>query len=293
MDGYQWGAERVGPLSQLIQGGGVPYCFCEFCRAKGREKGIDAERARQGMLELHDYMREKVIQSNTLPVEGVITGAMSYTFRYPEILAWERLWREAKESLAETMFGVAKSITPAADCGEHVDHPSSTYDLLYLAVMSYAEMAYKMDFIKPILYQDIAGPRTRSMYLSRVRRSIFKQLSDQEALDLFYTLHGYDEKVEPKLSELDSKSLGPDYVYVETKRCVDEAAGHSRVYSGIGVDIPGNNKTFSSDPEIVYQSVLKAFQAGAEGVLISREYDEMRLPNLRAVGRAMREVNKA
>jgi len=37
----------------------------------------------------------------------------------------------------------------------------------------------------------------------------------------------------------------------------------------------------------VYEATRKAFEAGAAGVLISREYDEMRLPNLRAVGRAI------
>jgi hypothetical protein len=42
----------------------------------------------------------------------------------------------------------------------------------------------------------------------------------------------------------------------------------------------------------MYEATLKAFEAGAGGVLISREYDEMRLPNLRAVGRAIRELTK-
>ena len=66
-------------------------------------------------------------------------------------------------------------------------------------------------------------------------------------------------------------------------------AGKAKIYSGIGIDIPGNNQTFSSTPEGVYEAVRKAFEAGASGVLISREYDEMRLPNLRAVGPALRE----
>ena len=36
--------------------------------------------------------------------------------------------------------------------------------------------------------------------------------------------------------------------------------------------------------------MCKAFEAGAAGVLTSREYDEMRLPNLRAVGRAIGDL---
>jgi hypothetical protein len=60
------------------------------------------------------------------------------------------------------------------------------------------------------------------------------------------------------------------------------------VYPGVGFDIPGQGA--ASDPETVYEATRKAFQAGAGGLIISREYDEMRVPNLRAVGRAVREM---
>jgi hypothetical protein len=55
------------------------------------------------------------------------------------------------------------------------------------------------------------------------------------------------------------------------------------------MDIPWNNRHFHSDPEKVYRSVLRAFDAGADGVMLSRQYDEMRIANLRAAGRAIRE----
>ena len=293
LDGFQFGAERTGPLSHLLLNGAAPYCFCRYCRTRGREKGIDPERARAGMKELHGFMREAVLGSDTVPADGIPGSVMNYLFRYPEILGWERLWRESKEDFFGTMFASVKAIRPEADTGEHVDHLGTTFDPFYRSVMTYREMADYMDFIKPILYHDIAGPRTRSMYLNPVRRSIFKELSDEQALDLFYTLKGYNKNVEPKLDELDSKGLGPDYVYRETRRCVQDVAGRTRIYSGIGIDIPGNGVTFPSNPEGIYEATRKAFEAGAAGVLISREYDEMRLPNLRAVGRAIRDVNAA
>ena len=34
---------------------------------------------------------------------------------------------------------------------------------------------------------------------------------------------------------------------------------------------------------------IRAFDAGAAGVMLSRQYDEMRIPNLRAAGKAIRE----
>ena len=47
------------------------------------------------------------------------------------------------------------------------------------------------------------------------------------------------------------------------------------------------------DPESVYQATLKAFEAGAHGIVVSREYEEMKVANLRAVGRAFREVTRS
>ncbi len=290
LDGFQFGAERVGPLSHLTSHGTPPYCFCRHCLTAARNEGIDPERAREGMRQLHRFIREELLTANSVPPDGVITTVMRHFFRYPEILAWERLWREAKEGFFETIFGSVKAIQPSADVGEHVDQPCTTFDVFYRAVMGYDEYAANMDFIKPILYHDIAGPRTKSMFLDPLRKTLLRELSNAQALDLFYTLKGYDKQVEPKLADLDRIGLGPDYVYRETKRCVDAVAGKAKIYSGIGVDIPAGNKTFSSNPDGVYEAVRKAFEAGASGVLISREYDEMRLPNLRAVGRAVQSL---
>ena len=47
-----------------------------------------------------------------------------------------------------------------------------------------------------------------------------------------------------------------------------------------------------SPRETTIEAVKAAFEAGAEGILISREYDEMHLESLRAIGEAMRQVKK-
>ena len=43
----------------------------------------------------------------------------------------------------------------------------------------------------------------------------------------------------------------------------------------------------------MYQAVKATFDGGAHGIILSRKYSEMRLDNLRAAGRAIREVVKA
>jgi len=73
---------------------------------------------------------------------------------------------------------------------------------------------------------------------------------------------------------------------------VTESAGKAKVYPGIGFDVPWNGQHYPSDAEKVYEATRKGFEAGADGIVVSREYDEMRLANLKAVGRAVRAMAK-
>jgi hypothetical protein len=67
---------------------------------------------------------------------------------------------------------------------------------------------------------------------------------------------------------------------------VASANGKTKIYAGVGFDVPGSPR---DTPESVYQATRKALEAGASGVVASREYEEMRLENLEAFGRAVRE----
>lgn len=136
------------------------------------------------------------------------------------------------------------------------------------------------------------GPRIRFWYLERFQKTILGELSLEQSLDLYYDLFGYDKKVEPKLNELATKGFSPDYVFRETKRSVASAEGKTKIYTGIGFDVPWGNRRLDADSEVVYQCVMKAFEAGANGIVVSREYEEMQVPNLRAVGRAIKELGR-
>jgi hypothetical protein len=224
------------------------------------------------------------------PADGVFTGFLQILLRYPEILAWEYQYRQSREEVLQGMYAVVKGIRPDAQVGWHVDHQPSSWDIVYRAEMSYEEMAPYSDFIKFIAYHDVLGPRIRWWYLARLQKTVLSELPLEESLDVYYDLFQYDKKLEPKLDELDKKGFSPDYVYRETRRSVASAAGRTKIYTGIGFDVPWGSNPFTGDPENVYQAVLKAFEAGAAGIVVSREYEEMRVPNLKAVGRAMRQL---
>ncbi len=184
-------------------------------------------------------------------------------------------------------------VQPQAAIGRHVDHRQSSWDLFYRAGSRYQDMPDHADFVKPVLYHDILGPRLKVNYLEPLQQGLLKELTLEQSLNLFYAWFGHSPDTEPNLSKL-AEGLSPDYVYDETKRAVDGVAGRAAVYSGIGLDIPKGGgwgkDVWQSDADEVYQAVRKAFDAGAAGIVASREYEEITTGSLAFVGRAVRDA---
>jgi hypothetical protein len=287
LDGIQWGAERQGPLMNVISpwDNNPPACFCEHCGARARAAGVDPERARAGFDALHQYVQGQIAGAPR-PADGMFTGFVRLLLRYPEILAWEYQYRLGREAICEAMYRRVKSVKPTAEVGWHVDHQPSSWDLVYRAEMSYEEMAPHADFIKFIAYHNVLSPRIRDWYLPRFQKTILGEVPLDESLNLYYTLFGYDPRTEPSLGELGRRGFSPEYVARETRHSVASANGRTKIYTGVGFDVPGS---LPDDPETVYQATRNAFTAGASGIVVSREYEEMKVANLRAVGRAYRE----
>ena len=153
------------------------------------------------------------------------------------------------------------------------------------------QMAENADFIKPIVYHESMGPRLRWWVLDRMKERLLNELSLEQSLQLFYATFGHDASKQPQLEDLDRVGLGPEYVYRETLRCKQTVGDRAKVYAGIGIDVPwyvlGGMEARPSDPEQLTTAVTRAFDAGADGVLASREYAEMRMPSLEAFGRGV------
>ena len=69
------------------------------------------------------------------------------------------------------------------------------------------------------------------------------------------------------------------------------AAGRTKIYPGIDIDIPTALNEKRTQPADVKAATLAAFKAGAPGVVLSRKYAEMRLTNLAGAGEALRELS--
>lgn len=298
LDGLQYGAERVGPLSDVLFRGAEPSCFCRHCIRRNEAAGIDTDSAREGYRQLHRLMQAtETNPSEIKSADGVFAGVLRILMRHPEVLAWYRQWFDADQEIQTMVYRTAKAVSPAADVGQHVDHQRSTWDVFYRAAVDYRTMAAENDFIKPILYHDILGPRLREWVIDRMQQHVLADMSRDLALELFYALFGHDSKSQPGYEALATKGLTPEYVARETERCVRGVDGLARVYAGIGFDVPayvpGGMERFPSQPETTRSATLAALHAGADGVVASREYEEMSVPNLRAFGDAVRSFKPA
>ncbi len=293
LDGFMFGAERVGPLSNLLAKGEPPTCFCRHCSARAKDQGLDPRRLREGYRELSATVADLRAGRHADGFTRVLRGLM----RSPEVLAWEYDWARSLEEVVAGVAGAVKQARPQALAGRHVDHQQTSWDMLYRAAVTIPELADPVDFVKPATYHEIAAPRVKNWFVESLGKSVLRGVPPDQALDLYYTFAGLDPGKEPKLADMMTHGFSPDYVYRETKRFVDGVAVRAAVYPGIGLDIPWHSasgpKRFPSDPESNYAATLKAFEAGADGIVVCREYQEMRVPNLKAVGKAVREAARA
>lgn len=293
LDGFQYGAERVGGLSNVLFRGRSEACFCRHCVDKASNLGIDAERAREGYKQLEQLVRQGRRES----ADGMLVSVLRVLLKCPEVLAWENAWYDADEEICKMVGELVKLNRPMAQYGRHIDHQRSSWDPLYRAAISYGEIARHCDYIKPILYHDILGPRMRWWVVERMQDHALLDFDNDQVLTMLYEVLGYDADHEPGLDQLEARGLSPEYVFRETHRCVEGANGAAVVYAGIGIDVPwhipkGGMAVLPSDPKTLYQACVRAVDAGAGGLLASREYEEMRMSSLATFGNAVRDATK-
>jgi hypothetical protein len=295
LDGVQYGAERKDSITEMLAWGTIPNCFCSHCQVRARSKGIDIEKARDGFIKLERYV-SSLRKGEISPSDGVFTTLLRILMQNAELLKWNQLFFDGSEKVHRLVYDTVKQVRPEAQVGRHVDHRQTSWGMVYRAALEYSRMADYADFIKPILYHDILGPRIRGGRLEPLKQTIFQELSLEQSLGLYYAFFGHDPSIEPKLEELTQRGLSSEYVYRETKRFVAGVKKKAVVYPGIGMDIPkgcswGTDK-WQSDPENIYKAVIRAFDAGAEGVVASREYEEITQSSLRALGKAINQIIK-
>jgi hypothetical protein len=185
---------------------------------------------------------------------------------------------------------LAKSIAPQKPFGFHILQ-TVTFSPFYRAEEDYAKRRTTADFLKIATYNNAGGPRMAT-YVNDLSHTIFRDAAPKDFLELYYKIMGIQEA---PFDQLASTGLSPDYVAQETKRALAAVGGEVKIYPGIDIDVP----TLSRDPNVtdkktkpddVKAALRAAFGAGADGVVLSREYVEMWLANLTAAGDTLRDI---
>ncbi len=300
ISGIAWASERQGPLGNLIGGGwntrGIG-CFCDHCRRLAAERGIDVERARTAYRELSRFFTEA--RKGERPRDGYFVTFWRLLLTFPEILAWEKFWTDGLHAMFAEIYGTVKAIDEKTKVGWHVMHLNS-FSPFYRAEQDYAELAEYSDFIKVVTYHNCAGGRFQR-FIGSLHESIFRDAEPEESYRLIYRFLGIDEA---EWSELPRAGFSAEYVARETKRALEGVDGRCEIWPGIDIDIPsGRGMTLDisdgtegtpdgrdESPKDVEGAVVAAFEAGAQGVVLSRKYSEMRLKNLEGVGSALERL---
>ena len=295
IDGVMWGSERQGAFSNALgasHGGGqrdpgAVTCFCEFCQTRARRQGINVDRAKQGFLELEKFVRAG--RSGKRPVDGYYVNLWRLMLKYPELLAWEMLWTDSLRDTYKAIYSTAKQIKPAVGVGWHIWHNNS-FNPIYRAEQDLQEISKVSDFLKIVIYHNCGGERLSS-YIGSVGQTIYGDVPKQELLDFHYRILDYREK---NIDQIPKTGLSPDYVLRETKRAKAGLEGaRTLLWPGIDIDIPTAKENSKSTPEGTRQAVAAAFKGGADGVILSRKYSEMKLANLKGAGDAVKESGLA
>ena len=291
IDGVLLFNERNGPLLNAIGvshaqniDSAVVTCFCPYHRRAAEARGIDFQRAKEGYIQLDVFVRQAL--GGQRPSDGYYVAFERLMLRYPEIMAYNQLFDAGKQQILKDMYTAVKAIRRDLQVGFHIEHTNS-FNPLYRASRDYAELAGLADFLKVVVYNNCGGERYVN-FVHNICQTVFRDVPPGELMQLNNHVLGYGN--EAPIETLAAAGLSPDYVLRETQRAVAGAGGRCRILPGIDVNIPTGEKSRKASPEDTYEATLSAFKGGADGVILSRKYSEMRLDNLAAAGRAVREA---
>lgn len=291
VDGVAWCSERNGPLQAALMSWSPTAfaCFCPHCLAAARAAGIEAERARAGFVELQRLVERA--DAGDRPRDGYFVTFWRLLLRHPELLAWDRLWHEGQDAFLREAYGLVHGVGAGqVRFGWHIMHLGS-FSPFYRATQDVAAFSHYADFLKLVAYNNCAGPRW-VLHLRALHRLFFADARPEETVALLYRLLGVDEETD--LEAVARQGWSADYVGRETARALagvargEGGSGRTHIYPGIDIDIPTGPDEKRTTPADVRAAVEAALGAGAQGVVLSRKYSEMRLENLAAAGAAVR-----
>lgn len=291
IDGILFFNEHNGPLLNALGASHFQQidssrttCFCEYHQNAAAQYGIDFKRAQTGYQKLDQLVQASL--KDQRPADGYYVEFQRLLLEYPEIVAWDRLFDRGKHEVLGEVYSTVKSISSHLQLGFHIEHVNS-FNPYFRATRSYADLASKADFLKVVAYNNCGGERY-ARFIRNVGSTVFRDVPPEELMRFNNHLLNYVN--EASLDRLPAEGLSPDYVSRETHRALAGVNGNCLILPGIDVGIPTGENSRKASPEDTYAAVTAALSAGSDGIILSRKYSEMKLANLEAAGRAVRDA---
>jgi hypothetical protein len=261
-------------------------CFCADHESAAKAAGISFARAQEGYRKLDEFVQGAL--GNKRPVDGYFVEWWRLIVDYPEIIAWDRLFDAAKHQVLAEVHAAVKTVRKELQVGFHIEHVNS-FNPIFRATRSYQNLATKADFLKVVVYNNCGGERYAN-FIRNVGATVFRDVPRDELLRFNNHLLNYGD--DAKLEDLATAGLSPDYVARETRRAIAGVAGKCQILPGIDIGIPTATESRKASPEDTLAATAAALSAGADGIIFSRKYSEMRLANLAAAGNAVRNLHR-
>lgn len=284
LTGLLWGIERQSPLMDIFRGD-ISTGFDEYFKAEARARGINIERAIEGYRHVDRFLEG--VRKGDRPRDGVFVTLLRHLLHHPEVLMWEKMWLDAHISFYAEVAGLVRFFNPKNEVGFGIWQVINTYNPYLKAQYDQSDYANYADWLKPVLYHTPAGSRFAE-FAKTWHKSILADATVDGAYQALATILNLDSFIAP-LESAAMAGFKPEYVKQWTKNLVEDTQGRCKVYSGIGVGVGDGGKSKPIDAQEVTDSVHAAFEGGASGVLISRNYSEATLSGLQAVGNALSE----
>jgi hypothetical protein len=183
------------------------------------------------------------------------------------------------------LYGVSKAIAAEKPFGFHIMQ-NMTFSPFYRAEEDYSKTKDYTDYLKLATYNNAGGPRMKA-HMDRLSATLFHDAGPKDFEQFYYKLMNYQEG---PYETLHTSGLTPDYLTREVKRARAATGPGVKLYPGVDIDVPTKLTDKRTKPDDVRRSVRSTFDAGADGVVLAREYVEMWLANLTAADETLREI---
>jgi hypothetical protein len=203
-------------------------CFCQYCKQRARDAGLDADHLWEVMAKLYTTGlgvpgAERFLSS------GTSLRSAFYVSELPEIFEWVRLRGQAVTDHIRRVRDAVKAINPNLQIGLDLLGPSYS-----IAVgQNLTALSHVGDWMKPMCYHHSSARGIRRMVERQVETG-GGNLSPQQAYDnVRATFLAQGIELYPTWEEFAEKGMSPDWLVKETQYAMSLVEGRVPIYPGI------------------------------------------------------------